>query len=178
MLKQNSSKANFSSSSSEKREKEENNAAKNEAAAKMFVYKYSHRGQLSFPRLILMTSGSEDIPVLEEDDDDDIFGVSHFDEILIMFNNKLVPPSLRNEKDEKVARFIWTSWAKFAHCGEPGWPPSSNEQAVVASEATGTSVAAVSSSIEYLNIQLEPRCQNTGLFDEKKMAFWDDLLFS
>ena len=89
MLKQNSSKANFSSSSSEKREKEENNAAKNEAAAKMFVYKYSHRGQLSFPRLILMTSGSEDIPVLEDDDDDDIFGVSHFDEILIMFNNKV-----------------------------------------------------------------------------------------
>ena len=75
-----------------------------------------------------------------------------------------------------MARFIWTSWAKFAHCGEPGWPPSSNEQAVVASKST--SVAAVSSSIEYLNIQLEPRCQNTGLFDEKKMAFWDNLLFS
>ena len=75
-----------------------------------------------------------------------------------------------------MARFIWTSWAKFAHCGEPGWPPSSNEQAVVASKAT--SVAAVSSSIEYLNIQLEACCQNTGLFDEKKMAFWDNLLFS
>ena len=89
MLKQNSSNANFSSTSSDSEKgEEENNAEKTKAAAKMFVYKYSHRGQLSFPRLILMTSGSEDIPGLE-DGDDDIFGVSHFDEILIMFNNKV-----------------------------------------------------------------------------------------
>ena len=90
LLKQNTSKANFSPDPEKEKveEEKENNAEKTNAAAKMFVYKYSHRGQFSFPRLILMTSGSEDIrPALE--DDDDIFGVSHFDEILIMFNNKV-----------------------------------------------------------------------------------------
>ena len=36
----------------------------------------------------------------------------------------------KNEKDEKVARFIWSSWAKFAQSGEPGqgWPPFNNEE--------------------------------------------------
>ena len=79
---------------------------------------------------------------------------------------QLVPPSLlvRNENDEKVAKFLWSSWAKFALSGEPGWKNCTNTQ--------------FTSSFEYLNIQLNPHCQNTGLFDEEKMAFWDELLYS
>ena len=78
---------------------------------------------------------------------------------------QLVPPSLwvRNENDEKVAKFLWSSWANFALSGEPGWTCTTSQS---------------SSSFEYLNIQLNPRCQNTGLFDEEKMAFWDELLYS
>ena len=58
-----------------------------EVNAKMFAYKYSHHGQVSFPRLILMTGGGEG--PLEEDEDGGGFGVSHFDEVLLQFNTKV-----------------------------------------------------------------------------------------
>ena len=82
---------------------------------------------------------------------------------------------VKSEKDEKVARFIWTSWAKFAQSGEPGWPPFNDEAYASASASASNNCKETkgASKGQYLNIQLQPRCQNTGLFDEGKMAFWD-----
>ena len=58
--------------------------------------------------------------------------VPFFTIVDLFFYFQLIPPSLiaKNEKDEKVARFIWSSWAKFAQSGEPGqgWPPFNNEE--------------------------------------------------
>ena len=61
-----------------------------------------------------------------------LFSPSFLNTKFFFFYFQLIPPSLmaKNEKDEKVARFIWSSWAKFAQSGEPGqgWPPFNNEE--------------------------------------------------
>ena len=59
-------------------------ATTDEVNAKMFAYKYSHHGQVSFPRLILMTGGEGPF-----EEDENGFGVSHFDEVLLQFNTKV-----------------------------------------------------------------------------------------
>ena len=69
-----------------------------------------------------------------------LFSPSFLNTKFFFFYFQLIPPSLmaKNEKDEKVARFIWSSWAKFAQSGEPGqgWPPFNNEEVVEAKRSS------------------------------------------
>eukprot|EP00093_Oithona_nana_P010156 10156.XXX_222344_223334_1 [CDS] Oithona nana genome sequencing. len=90
---------------------------------RVFAYKYSHRGEVSLTQIISTASNARSPKKTSSSS-------SHFDEVLIQFENKLFGQHHQlNEVDERMARFLWSTWAKFAASDKgndatstPGWP--------------------------------------------------------
>ena len=62
-----------------------------------------------------------------------------------------------NDHDNKVASFIWSTWAKFANKGQLFWPKYNQQHQY------------------YLDITLQPKVMTGKLFHQPSMEFWDEL---
>ncbi|KAI9554676.1 hypothetical protein GHT06_019952 [Daphnia sinensis] len=118
----------------------------------VFYYHYAHRGQTSLVKIL-------DLP---KDSD---FGVSHADEILLMFPNFLLP-RISNPNDLKVSQMLLDLWTSFAKDGIPQsehvvdkWLPTTHGK------------------VRYLQIEADnPKLVNDSMPFQSKLAFWNSLL--
>ncbi|XP_057380572.1 carboxylic ester hydrolase-like [Daphnia carinata] len=118
----------------------------------VFYYEYAHRGEKSLVQIL-------DLP---KDLD---FGVSHADELLLMFPSLLMP-RISNPNDLKVSKMLLDLWTSFAKDGIPQsedvvdkWLPTTHEQE------------------RYLRIEANnPKLINNSMPFQSKLAFWKTLL--
>jgi carboxylesterase type B len=114
-----------------------------------FTYFYTHRGQNSFPELIGDgTSSYND------------FGVSHFDEIFMLFNNQIWPP-LSSPEDVKVSNIFIDYWTSFANNGTP--------QSGLAPQWLPTKEG----KTRYLKLNENPALKNEALPFSERLPFWN-----
>ncbi|XP_046453233.1 esterase E4-like isoform X4 [Daphnia pulex] len=118
----------------------------------VYYYHYAHHGQNS---LVKMFNGPSDMD----------FGASHGDELLLMFNSKMIAP-MTDPNDMKVSKMLLDLWTSFASNGVPQseevmghWLPTTHQQP------------------RYLQMDLEsPSLINGEMPFHSKLDFWRSLL--
>ncbi|EFX78599.1 hypothetical protein DAPPUDRAFT_105048 [Daphnia pulex] len=118
----------------------------------VYYYHYAHHGQNSF---VKMFNGPSDMD----------FGASHGDELLLMFNSKMIAP-MTDPNDIKVSKMLLDLWTSFSSNGVPQseeimghWLPTTHQQP------------------RYLQIDLEsPSLINGEMPFHSKLDFWRSLL--
>lgn len=116
-----------------------------------YYYHYAHKGQLSFLSMLNITMKRD-------------WGVSHADELFLMFTSKLFP-LLQDPSDLEVSRLIIDMWTSFATDGEPrservpsGWLPLKE------------------GDMRYLNIEAKtPTMVHGPMPFLSNLSFWDNL---
>ncbi|XP_046639321.1 venom carboxylesterase-6-like isoform X4 [Daphnia pulicaria] len=120
----------------------------------VYYYHYAHHGQNS---LVKMFNGLSDMD----------FGASHGDELLLMFNSKMIAP-MTDPNDIKVSKMLLDLWTSFASNGVPQ-----------SEEVIGHWLPTTQPQPRYLQINLEsPVLINGEMPFQSGLDFWRSLLNS